>query len=109
MTVYLLVFAFYIPQKHSQQLVLMLIVLLLCELRKTSALKIIESGFISAIYLMNVHVQADPYMSFCTVYDWSLILLLIEKKTRQMITFSLTMSGRQKKQRCASYNFMKTS
>lgn len=80
MTVHLLVFAFYIPQEHSQQLVLMLIALLLCELRKTSALKITGSGSISVIYLMNVHVQADAYMSFCTVYDWSLILLLIEKK-----------------------------
>lgn len=80
MTVHLLVFAFHIPQKHSQQLVLMLIALLLCELRKTSALKITGSGSVSVIYLMNVHVQADAYMSFCTVYDWSLILLLIEKK-----------------------------
>ena len=59
----------------------MLIALLLCELRKANALKTIGSDFILAIYLMNVHVQADPYLSFFTVYDWSIILLLIKKKS----------------------------
>lgn len=78
MTVYLLVFAFLHSSKSQSTASLRLNVLLLCELIKINVLKIIGSDFISSIYLMNVHVQADPYMSFCTVYDWYIILLLIK-------------------------------